>query len=547
MRRAFVAAALVVLVVPAPAAAARFAVGVAPGRLDNVAAQLEQATGAPPDRSLAELRALLVRAPTARGLERLDGIEYVERIDVPRRLAFVPNDPLAERQWYLETVHAFDSWPELPPLAGPRVAVIDSGIDAGHPEFEGKIAAARSFVSGSALTDTHGHGTLVAGLIAAQTNNAEGIAGLAFPAQLLIAKVVRGNRTVGLAAEANAIRWAADMGARVINLSLGGVRDPRHPDRDTFSPLEAAAIQYAYARGAVVVAAAGNGDQAPVTPWPYASYPAALPHVVGVAALTRDGAVPQFSNRDPVYVDVSAPGVDVVSTFPRNLTASRPSCLEQGYTPCANDEFRRAEGTSFAAPQVSAAAALVLSVRPNLRPDQVAALVTRHADDQTPTTGCARCVPGRDGLSGWGRLNVARSLAATPAPPAPDRFETNDDAGTTAFKLWGRKRMIEATLDYWDDQSDVYGVYLRKGQRLRASLDGPFRADSNLVLWSPRARDLEHFSLRTLKQRLVASSRRGWRQKVVFRARATGWHYLQAKVVSPRAGPYRLSLAKLAR
>jgi Subtilase family len=545
VRRALLAATvLAALTVPAPAAPARFAVGVAPGRLDRVAAELERATGNRPDRSLGVLDALLVRAPTANALRAIPGVAYVERLDVPRRLAFVPNDPLAERQWHLASIHAFEAWPELPPLAGPRVAVIDSGIDAGHPEFEGKIAASRSFVGGSALADTHGHGTLVAGLIAAQTNNAEGIAGLAFPAELLIAKVVRPNRTVGLVAEARAIRWAVDNGARVINLSLGGVRDPRNPERDTFSPLEAAAVQYAYARGAVVVAAAGNADQAPATPWPYASYPAALPHVVGVGALARDGAVPQFSNRDPVYVDVSAPGMDLLSTFPRNLTSARPTCAEQGYTPCANDEFRRAEGTSFAAPQVSAAAALVLSLRPNLRPDQVAALVTRHADDQTGATGCLRCAPGRDGLSGWGRLNVTRSLAATPTPPAPDRFETNDDAGATAFRLWGQRRMIEATLDYWDDQSDVYGVFLRKGQRLRATLDGPFRADSNLVLWSPRARHLEEFSLTTLKQRLVASSRRGWRQKVVFRAKTKGWHYLQAKVVSARAGPYKLALSK---
>jgi subtilisin family serine protease len=545
VRRVVLAAAAAALAAPAPAAAARFAVGVdRAASIDRVAAELTRATGTSPDRSLDDLRALVVNAPSAQGLRAIAGVEYVERLDRRRRLAFVPDDPLAERQWHLENVHAFDIWPEYPALAGPLVAVIDSGIDGGHPEFAGKIVGARSFVGGSALVDTHGHGTVVAGLIAAQTNNGQGIAGMAFSAQLLIAKVVR-NRAVGLEAEARAIRWAVDNGARVINLSLGGVRDPRNFDRDTFSPLEAAAIQYAYARGAVIVAAGGNADQAPATPWPYASYPAALPHVVGVGAISRDGSVPQFSNRDPVYLDLAAPGVELVSTFPRSLTAARASCSEQGYTPCGTDEFRHAEGTSFAAPQVSAAAALVLSIRPNLRPDQVAALVTRHADDQTTATGCVRCGPGRDLLTGWGRLDVARTLAAVFAPPAPDRFETNDDAGASAFKLWGQKRVLEATLDYWDDQSDVYGVFLRKGQRLRASLDGPFRADSNLVLWSPAARDLEQFSLRTLKQRLVASSRRGWRQKVVFRARTTGWHYLQAKVVSPRAGPYKLSLAKL--
>jgi Subtilase family len=543
--RPLLAACAAALVTAAPANAARFAVGISGERpLDEVVAAVERASGSRADRSLAKLGAVVVEARSAAALRRVPGVEYVERADAMRRLAFVPNDPLAVRQWHLDPVHAFDFWPELPALAGPRVAVIDSGIDGTHPEFAGKIAAHRSFVGGSALTDTQGHGTLVAGLIAAQTNNGVGVAGMAFGSQLLVAKVVRGNRSVSLEAEAEAIRWAVDNGARVINLSLGGLRDPRNADRDTFSPLEADAIKYAYARGAVVVAAAGNADQAPTTPWPYASYPAALPHVLGVGALTKEGNVPPFSNRDPVFVDIAAPGQELTSTFPRNLTALRPSCLEQGYTLCANDDFRRVEGTSFAAPQVSAAAALMLSMRPNLRPDQVTSLLTRTADDQSSATGCPRCPGGRDPLTGWGRLHAARAISGTPAPPAPDRFETNDDAGAESFKLWGKRRALEATLDFWDDQSDVYAVYLRKGQRLRASLDGPFRADSNLVLWSPAARHVEQFSLKTLQQRLVASSKRGWRQKVSYRARRTGWHYLQAKVVTGNAGPYKLSLTK---
>jgi hypothetical protein len=543
--RIVVAACIAALVPAAPAQGARFAVGIDRGRsFEQVVAAVERVAGGRADRSLAKLGAVVVEARSATGLREVAGVDYVERVDAARRLAFVPNDPLAARQWHLDPVHAFEFWPELPALAGPRIAVIDSGVDGSHPEFVGKIAAHRSFVGGSALTDSQGHGTLVAGLIAAQTNNAVGVAGIAFPSQLLVAKVVRGNRSVSLEAEAEAIRWAVDNGARVINLSLGGLRDPRNLDRDTFSVLEAAAIKYAYARGVVVIAAAGNADQAPSSPWPYASYPAALPHVLGVGALTKDGAVPPFSNRDPVFVDIAAPGQELISTFPRQLTAVRPSCVEQGYTLCAGDEFRRVEGTSFAAPQVSAAAALMLSVRPKLRPDQVTSLLTRTADDQSPATGCARCAGGRDPLTGWGRLHAARAITGTVVPPAPDRFETNDDAGIESYRLWGRRRVLEATLDFWDDQSDVYAVFLRKGQRFRATLDGPFRADSNLVLWSPAARHLEQFSLTTLKQRLVASSKRGWRQKVSYRTRRTGWHYLQAKVVTPNAGPYKLSLTK---
>src|SRR5262249_41162136 len=141
-----------------------------------------------------------------------------------------------------------------------------------------------SFVGGDPCTDTEGHGTFVTGIIAANLDN-QGIVGIAYSAQLLIAKVVRSDGTIPLQAEADAIRWATDSGARVINLSLGGVRDPAFPTRDTYSPLEASAVAYAVSKGVLLVAAVGNGDEAYSQPWPYASYPAALPHVVGVGAL----------------------------------------------------------------------------------------------------------------------------------------------------------------------------------------------------------------------------------------------------------------------
>src|SRR5207244_9704926 len=283
-------------------------------------------------------------------------------------------------------------------LPSVRVAVIDSGIDATHPEFAGKIAAEESFVGGS-VADRQGHGTFVAGEIAAAVDNAQGIAGIAFPAELLIAKVVEADGTIAPSIEAKAIRWAVDQGAEVINLSIGGLRDPLHATRDTYSPLELSAIEYARSHDVVVVAAVGNGDQAPSMPWNYASYPAALPHVLGVSALAQDGSVPGFSNRDPIYNDLSAPGEAILSTFPRALTAERPGCADQGYSDCGTPEYRDAEGTSFAAPQVTAAAALLRAVRPDLTADQVAALLEHSAVDENPANGCRHCGPSRDPLS----------------------------------------------------------------------------------------------------------------------------------------------------
>jgi hypothetical protein len=463
---------------------------------------------------------------------------------------FVPNDPLAVKQWYLNAIHAFDFWPEVPVanLAPVRVAIVDSGIDLDHPEFAGRILNEQSFVGGD-VTDRQGHGTFVAGIIAATPNNGSGIAGIAFPAQLLIAKVVRADGTIAPAAEAKAIRWAADNGARVINLSLGGLRDPLDPGQDTYSAAEQSAIAYAYSQGAVVVAAVGNADEAPKTPWHYASYPAALPHVLGVSALAADGTVPTFSIRDKVYNDISAPGVGIVSTLPRAMTASHPTCADQGYSLCGPPEFRPADGTSYAAAQVSAAAALLIASRPSLSPDQVMSILEHSADDVSASTGCVRCPLGRDWYSGWGRLDIAAALKALAGPPPPrDRYEGNDEAGNQAFKLYGTRIDVKATLDYWDDNIDVYRVRLRKGQTMSVWLRGPAGMDTNLILWRPGTKMVEAPSIGQQAAlqtwRLTQSAHVGPNEHLVYRARSTGWYYVEVKLTTQGSGQYRLHISK---
>jgi len=553
--RALATAAVVALALPAAAAAGRFAVGIAPGSSPGrVAARVERATGGSVGHEYARLGALTLRAATARGVERLRGVAYVERLDARRPLAFTVQDPLADRQWYLNQIHAFDAWPREPALSPVRVAIIDSGIDGDHPEFAGRIAAARSFVDHSPRSDQQGHGTFVAGVIAAAHDRA-GIAGIAFPAQLVVAKVVRREPTISLDAEVRAIRWAVDTAhADVLNLSFAGLRDPLDPSNDTFSPLEASAIDYAIRRGAVVVAAVGNSDDAPQSPWPFAAYPAALPHVLGVSALTREGAVPVFSVRDHVYNDITAPGKGVLSTFPRGLSRTE-GCAEVGYSVCAVDApgidrraFRRGEGTSFAAPQVAAAAALLLAVRPGLRPEQVTALLTRTADDMTPALGCDGCTRFRDPLTGWGRLDIAAAVgrALDGTLPAPDQRETNDDAGGRASTLWGRRGgTIDATLDFWDDQNDVYRVHLRPRQRLVARLDRA-PGGSRLFLWRPGTTRIDSTSPALQRRRLATSRLVGGDEQLTYRAprRRGGWYFLQAKLEEPGAGRYTLKATK---
>ena len=547
MRR-LLAIATLALALPGAADAARYAVGIAPGA-DR--ARVADAVGAKTGGQVSSLApfALVVEARTAAPALTVPGVAYVERLGTRgRRMAFAPTDPLAVRQWHLGEVRAFDAWAQRPvfPAPSPRVAIIDSGVDAGHPELVGRIARHRSFVGGSALTDRHGHGTFIAGLMVAGLNNGQGIAGMAFPAQLLVAKVVRGDGVVPLEAEARAIRWAVDNRAQVINLSLGGVRHPQDPTRDSFSPLEASAVEYAIRNGAVVVAAVGNGDHAPEQPWRYASYPAALPHVLGVSAMARDGSVPAFSNRDPFFNDIAAPGDEIFSTFPRSLTAQRPTCELQGYSDCGPQEYRRPQGTSFASAIASAAAVLVSAAWPNLRPEQIVGLMERSAADMTPESGCRRCTAGRDSVSGWGRLDVAAAVNWAGRLPVPrDRAdEPNDDAGSRAFRIRKPSVGIHATLDYWDDQNDVYAVRLRRGGRLAVTVTGKLGANVDVYIWRPGTRRLARRTSSAVIRRSVRPDARTPEFARIRRAPSAGIYYVQVNLAEPGSGPYVLRIVR---
>jgi subtilisin family serine protease len=236
-----------------------------------------------------------------------------------------------------------------------------------------------------------------------------------------------------------------------------------------------------------------------------------------------------------------------VSTIPQALAdQTLPACSDHPWSDCGPPAFRDAIGTSFAAPQVSAAAALLLGQDPSLRNDQVAYLLERSATDATPATGCAGCAPGRDPLSGFGTLNVAASLsllASGPLPPA-DRYEPNDDAGPWAHALPSLPRTIDATLDYWDDQNDVYRVSLRTGQTLYVRLTPAGGARVDLALWAPGTKRIE--SLAAGANRLMRSRYSGGQARLAYRATRSGVFYLQAKLLSrtPMRVSYRLALSR---
>jgi len=292
--------------------------------------------------------------------------------------------------------------------AGVRVAIIDSGVDATHPQLRGQVDRGRDFLHGNAdgLQDCVGHGTAVASIIAARHVEGSGLQGLAPDATIVPVRVSEqtdtdgrsgGDRQTSPGAFADAIDWAASPSggnADVINMSLVMTAES---DRVN------AAVARAIDRGVVIVAAVGNeGGPTDRNPVPY---PADLPGVIGVGATDVNGVRGDFSQRG-LYVDVMAPGVDV--TF---------AALRSGHTSGA--------GTSYATPFVSATAALVKQRFPSLTPGQVARRIVATTD---PAPGGAR-----SDEYGYGIVNPYRALTETlgpesPAPPPPMVMHAEDPA-----------------------------------------------------------------------------------------------------------------------
>ena len=326
-------------------------------------------------------------------------------LDAVVSAAAVPSgsDPDRGQQWGLAKVGAGDAWAKSTGT-GVTVAVLDSGVDASHPDLAGHVLPGYDVIAGKAgtSTDPFGHGTHVAGTIAAVTGNGIGVASLAPDTRILPIKVLGADGRGYMSDTATGIVYAADHGANVINMSLGG---------STQVAAVTNAIAYARSKGVVVVAAAGNSrqDGSPT------SWPGADPGVIGVAATDTNDKVATFSNAGS-YVDVAAPGVNIESTYPVSLGS-----------------YTYMSGTSMATPHVAALAALIEAYQPGLTPDQVEKAIESSALDLGPT--------GRDNDYGYGRINAPAALAAaatmTPAPntssasPAPSITTAPTKAPTT--------------------------------------------------------------------------------------------------------------------
>lgn len=306
------------------------------------------------------------------------------------------SDPYRPDQYGLDRIRAEEAW-SVARGEGTVVAIVDSGVDLAHPDLVDRffrdakgVIVGRDYVDGDTVPqDRNGHGTMVAGIAAAATGNGIGMAGVAPATRIMPIRVLDADGN-GRGSDVDAaIRWAVDNGAHVVNLSLESVA----PLPGTIlSQAPNAAVKYAWDRGVVVVAAAGNSGS------PFTDYPASSP-VLLVGATDRDDVRASFSDtgrRDAVL----APGVEIISTWCRPVAA--------GCDP--ETRYGQASGTSFSAPHVTGAVAVVLSS------GRDAATAVRRLRETAEDLGAA----GPDAQNGYGRIDLARAVARAGSPsPTP--------------------------------------------------------------------------------------------------------------------------------
>lgn len=322
------------------------------------------------------------------GMSRDDAVRYfatragVDAVHVNRvyQVGTVVNDPLWKDQWGMHQtrLYAQAAWAKGVNGRGVLVAVLDTGVDYEHPDLKGRVVLGPDLANQDAdPMDRFGHGTHVAGIIAASGNNGLGVAGVAWASRILAVQVL-GDRGKGNTGNVVAgIKYAVDHGARVINMSLG-TNDP------VIDPVLHQALVYARDKGVLVVSAAGNNRG-------QVGSPANDPIAIAVSSSSSFGPFEwsSFFSNYGEKIEVAAPGGGIVSTLP-----SKGSVLGRDYG--------KLSGTSQATPFVSGAAALIIGQHPEWSAAQVRVRLRQGVDDKGP--------PGRDARWGFGRINLSKVL-----------------------------------------------------------------------------------------------------------------------------------------
>lgn len=321
-------------------------------------------------------------------LLRMPGVQFVERHTVYAP-SFVPNDTSysSSGQWHLRRIQAPQAWDITRGSSTLVIAILDTGVDGTHPDLAAKMVPGYNFYSNNTNTaDVHGHGTKVAGVAAATGDNLLGVVGVAMQSRIMPVRVSDPGGYAYASTIANGITWATDRGAKVINISFGGIAG---------SNTVRSAAQYAYNRGTIVVAGAGNcGCTESIGQTPY---------ILSVSGTTSSDVLASFSSRGN-YVDLAAPAAGI-------LTTTR------------GGGYGLVSGTSFSGPIVAGVIALMKSANPALTTSQLSALIRANADD----LGAA----GWDPLYGDGRVNAYRAVAAARGSTTTTTITTTTTTTTT--------------------------------------------------------------------------------------------------------------------
>jgi len=339
----------------------------------------------------------LLQVPEARADRAIRGLldtglfTFVER-DGWAYATGVPNDAYFASQWHLTKIQAPAAWNSTVGSATQPIAILDSGVDPTHPDLVSRLVPGWNFLNGN--SDTHdqmGHGTAVAGSVAAASNNLTGVSGVTWANPIMPLVVTDSTGYATYSNIASAITYAADHGARIINISISG---------SSASSALQSAVNYAWTKGAVVFAAAGNNGNSNL------SYPAACDNVVAVSATDASDFLAGFSTYGSC-IDLSSPGNNILTTT-------------------NGGGYGTWWGTSFASPVAAGVGALVLSARPSISAASLVSLMEANADDLGAV--------GFDPSFGWGRVNAAKSVAAAlavPVEPPPSVVISAPAGGST--------------------------------------------------------------------------------------------------------------------
>jgi serine protease len=390
-----------------------------------------------------------VSAPELLKKVKADPTVELASLNYKRHIAAVPNDEYygTDQAAYLNTVRMPQAWDLSKSTGSQIVAVLDTGVDAGHPDLVGHLVAGYNATSPNrGPIDDNGHGTMTLGIIAASANNGVGVAGVGWNVKAMPVKVLDSEGSGYDVDIAEGIDWAVLHGAKVINMSLGGPGD---------NAVLHSSIQNAVAKGVTVVAAAGNDGNDVV------QFPASYPEVIAVAATNAGGALTEFSSYGD-WVDIAAPGWDILSTGPRNLT---PSAFEP-YWYCT--------GTSCSAPIVAGVAALVKNKWPTFTPAQVATRLKALSRDAGPR--------GTDPYYGAGILDAYAALGGRWAPDFPGGAADGNDQPSRAIPV---SSSISSTIST-EGEVDWYEYTSTQMHNVQVAVTGPeFNGDKYSANFGP--------------------------------------------------------------